>query len=235
MVGDGGALAGIRVADFGTHLAGPLVGRILADLGATVVRVAPPGGPTFGSPALRHALARGKECREVDLKSAAGRTFVEQELAAYDVVVENFKPGVAAELGIDAASVRTKNAACVHLSLPGFAAGDERFDDVGTAWEAAILARCGVYSDMGLNRQLMGANPSYSPLPLASAYTSIIGALATCMALLKRVFSASARPRDPSARRKRKLPLLRPFLQSVKSIAQPESLFALLDPSSDGE
>ena len=66
-------LSHIRVLDFGHYLAGPLVGMMLADMGAEVIRIDPPGGPAFKDPAT-DMLSRGKSSLVLDLKTEAGRT-----------------------------------------------------------------------------------------------------------------------------------------------------------------
>ena len=65
-------LSHIRVLDFGHYLAGPLVGMMLADLGAEVIRIDPPGGPKWQDPAF-DMLSRGKRSLTLDLKTEAGR------------------------------------------------------------------------------------------------------------------------------------------------------------------
>ena len=164
-----GPLYGIRVVDFGVYLAGPLVGRALADAGAHVVQVVQASGHLWDNPAVNHVLSRGKLQRRLDLKSKAGLATARALVRECDVVVENFSPGVMDRLGLGAALVRAENPRCIYLSLPGFASGDDDENLRGLkAFEAVVLARAGVFADMGLNRTLMGINPSYSPLPLVS-------------------------------------------------------------------
>lgn len=182
-----GPLHGIRVVDFGVYLAGPMVGRALADAGAHVVHVVPPGGPVWKNPELNFILSRGKHVVELDLKTLAGKAEVWKLLKNCDVVIENFATGVMNSFGMGSKDVRAVNPRCVYLSMPGFASNDTVSEVKELkAFEAIILAKVGVFTDMGLNRTLMGINPSYSPLPLASAYASILGSLAVTMALLHR-------------------------------------------------
>jgi crotonobetainyl-CoA:carnitine CoA-transferase CaiB-like acyl-CoA transferase len=177
-------LSGIRVVDFGVYLAGPLVGRILCDAGASVTAVTPIGGPHWKHE-CNNVLSRGKIVVELDLKSQGGRERAMKLVAEADVVVENFSPGVMDKLGFSASRVHEINPQCIYMSLPGFASNDSQFANQ-KAYEAVVMAAAGVFADMGLNRQLMGVNPSYSPLPLASTYSSVIGALGVTMALLTR-------------------------------------------------
>lgn len=177
-------LSGIRVLDFGQYLAGPLVGMILADFGADVIRIDPPGGPRWRDPAF-DMLSRGKRSIVLDLKSPRGKATAKALTAHADVVIENFRPGVMARLGLDAETLRVENADVVYLSLPGFASTDPELAQV-PAWEAVIAARTGQFTDMGLNRVLMGINPSFTPLALASAYGAVFGAMSVLFALAAR-------------------------------------------------
>ena len=178
-------LHGIRVVDFGCYLAGPLVGRHLADAGASVISIQPPNGPLWKHKHVNHALSRGKTTISVDLKSKAGKKQAWEHILSADGLIENFTPGVMDRLGFSSEKVRRANPNCIYLSLPGFASNDMEFRDV-RAFEAIIMAQSGVYCDMGLNRTLMGINPSYSPLPLASTYGSVIGAVGVVLALIGR-------------------------------------------------
>ncbi len=177
-------LSGIRVLDFGQYLAGPLVGMMLADFGAEVIRVDPPGGPRWCDPAF-DMLSRGKQAITLDLKTAGGVETARALAARADVVVENFRPGVMARLGLDAETLRAGNPGLVYLSLPGFASTDPELARV-PAWEAVIAARTGQFTDMGLNRVLMGIDPSFTPLALASAYGAVFGAMSVLFALAAR-------------------------------------------------
>jgi crotonobetainyl-CoA:carnitine CoA-transferase CaiB-like acyl-CoA transferase len=174
-------LSHIRVLDFGHYLAGPMVGMMLADLGAEVIRIDPPGGPRWRDPAF-DMLSRGKRSFVLDLKTDAGRQTALDMVARADVVIDNFRPVVMARLGLGPADLRAVNPGIVSLSLPGFASTDPDLAGLA-AWEAVIAARTGQFTDMGLNRQLMGINPSFTPLGLASAYGAAFGAMAVLFAL----------------------------------------------------
>lgn len=174
----------IRVLDFGQYLAGPLVGMMLADMGAEVIRIDPPGGPRLKEPGT-DMLSRGKTAVTLDLKSEAGLATARDLVARADVVIENFRPGVMERLGLGPKVLREINPRIVSLSLPGFASTDPALADL-PAWEAVIAARTGQFTDMGLNRRLMGINPSFTPLTLASAYGAAFGAMAVQFALLAR-------------------------------------------------
>ena len=117
---------------------------------------------------------------QIDLASVAGQAAARELVRRSDVVVE--PPFATAE-------VRCLNPRAICLTLPAFCPDDEHFADVEAAagdFEACLLASLGVFQDMGLNRTLMGQRVSYSPLPLASAYSSVLAAYSVVMALLSR-------------------------------------------------
>ncbi|MBV7396867.1 CoA transferase [Mameliella sediminis] len=177
-------LTGVKVVDFGQYIAGPAVAMLLGDLGATVVHIDPPDGPMWDSPA-NATLMRNKLILNLDLKSEDGLVKARALCAEADIIVENFRPGKLAALGIDFAAMRKERPELITISIPGFASNDmERREQ--RAFESVVAASSGVFTDMGLNRVLMGLNPSFSPLPLSSAYASQIAASATVLALQSR-------------------------------------------------
>lgn len=177
-------LSGVKVVDFGQYIAGPAVAMILGDLGATVVHVDPPSGPMWDNPA-NATLNRNKLILSIDLKTEAGLAQALALIAEADIIVENFRPGVLARLGVDFAALRRARPALTTVSIPGFASDDQLRRD-WRAFESVIAASSGVFTDMGLNRVLMGINPSFSPLPLASAYGTMLAASAAVLALQAR-------------------------------------------------
>lgn len=175
---------GVKVIDFGQYIAGPAVAMILADLGATVIHIDPPAGPLWDSPA-NAILNRNKHCLQLDLKSAQGLQDALALIASADIVIENFRPGVMARLGLDFTALRHERPELISLSIPGFANNDELRRD-WRALEPIIASASGVFTDMGQNRVLMGINPSFSPLPLASAYGTMLAVSAVALALQAR-------------------------------------------------
>lgn len=177
-------LTGVKVVDFGQYIAGPAVALLLGDLGATVVHIDPPEGPMWDSPA-NATLNRNKVIVNLDLKSEDGMEKARALCAEADIIVENFRPGKFAKLGFDFAAMREERPELITISIPGFASNDAERREL-RAYESIVSASSGVFTDMGLNRVLMGLNPSFSPLPLASAYASQIAASATVLALQSR-------------------------------------------------
>lgn len=177
-------LFGVKVVDFGQYIAGPAVAMILADLGATVVHIDPPSGPLWGSPA-NATLNRNKLIVSVDLKTEDGLSQAQTLIAEADIVIENFRPGVLGRLGIDFHVLRRTRPGLITVSIPGFASNDQLRCE-WRAFEAVIAASSGLFTDMGLNRVLRGIDPSFSPLPLASAYGTMLAVSATVLALQAR-------------------------------------------------
>src|ERR1700757_5107773 len=134
------------VVDFGQSIAGPLAAMLFADQGAAVTHIDPPGGPRWTDPATA-ILNRGKRSIELDLHRAADRDRALQLVAEADLLIENFRPGVMARVGLAPAACRAVNPGLVYLSLPGFASGDPEFRDVA-AWEAIIGGAVGQLRDM---------------------------------------------------------------------------------------
>src|SRR5215470_12409244 len=102
-----GALSGLRVIDFGQYIAGPLAAVMLADQGAEVIHIDPPGGPRWKTNADAF-LQRGKRRISLDLKTSNDRGIAQRLIDSADVVIENFRPGVMdrLELGAEAAVER---------------------------------------------------------------------------------------------------------------------------------
>jgi crotonobetainyl-CoA:carnitine CoA-transferase CaiB-like acyl-CoA transferase len=174
-------LENIRVLDFGQYVAGPATAAMLGDQGAEVIRIDPPGGPRWKSPAM-DTLNRRKKSIVLDLKTEKDLGIARDLIATADVLIENFRPGVMSKLGLDSQEVHVLNPRLVYVSLPGFSAEDEERAHI-QAWEGVIAAASGQFTDMGLNRVLMGINTSFSPLTLASGYAAMLAATSVPLAL----------------------------------------------------
>ena len=120
-------LEGLRVLDLTRVLAGPFCTALLADLGAEVIKLEPPQGDDYrhigpfldGESALFTLMNRGKESIVLDLKDPAARTTARAIAMASDVVVENFRPGVAARLGLGP-DLRAEKPSLIYASISGF-------------------------------------------------------------------------------------------------------------------
>jgi crotonobetainyl-CoA:carnitine CoA-transferase CaiB-like acyl-CoA transferase len=140
-------LAGVRVVDFSAFVAGPLAAQVLADLGADVVKVEPPGGEAMRAAAYAVAACqRGKRSLALDITDPAARPAVEALLRGADVVLHNFRVGVAERLGIDEETVARLNPGAVHCHASAFgstgpraaAPGNDALMQAVTGFERAI-------------------------------------------------------------------------------------------------
>jgi crotonobetainyl-CoA:carnitine CoA-transferase CaiB-like acyl-CoA transferase len=167
----------VRVVDFSQNLPGPYASLLLAQLGAEVVKVEPPGGdPARAFPRLFAAVNQGKGSVCLDLKSHVGRARARALLKDADVVVEGWRPGVADRLGVGYGDVRDENPDAVYVSISGYGQTGDRAGapghDVNYQAEAGILA----------------VDPSHVPgvpvLPVADMASGLFAAFAACAALL---------------------------------------------------
>ncbi|RPI44279.1 MAG: carnitine dehydratase, partial [Betaproteobacteria bacterium] len=169
-------LEGIRVIDFGQYIAGPMAAMLLGDQGADVIRVDPPGGPRWDTPA-NATWNRNKRSIVLDLKKDADRDTARQLIASADVVIENFRPGVMERFGLGAAAMTDANPRLVYCSLPGFGADDPRAQV--RAWEGVLGAATGAYRASHAAK----GRPVYTVIPYSSAYGAFLGAVSVAMAL----------------------------------------------------
>lgn len=139
-------LAGIRVVDFGHHLAGPLAGMLLADQGATVIKVQRPDDARSREPVAR-MLNRGKHVTRLDLKCEEDLQIARRLVDSADVVIENFRPGVMKRLGLGPEEMAEENPRLIYLSLPGFSSTDPARSSL-RAFEGVLGAATGLYTDI---------------------------------------------------------------------------------------
>ena len=116
-----GLLAGVRVLDLSIWRPGPYATQLLAEIGADVVKIEPPGGDPMRAayPGLFSGLNANKRSIVLDLKDAAGHARARGLVAAADVLVEGFRPGVLARLGLAYEDARALNPSIVYCSLSG--------------------------------------------------------------------------------------------------------------------
>ncbi|GLR88977.1 CaiB/BaiF CoA transferase family protein [Bradyrhizobium iriomotense] len=122
------AFAGLRVLDFSTTIAGPHCARMLADMGAEVIKIETDGGETMRTrPPVRNGCSTvfgqlnvGKKSMVLDLKSEDGKEAVRRLVATADVLVENFRPGVMRRLRLDYDTLRPFNPRLIYCSISGY-------------------------------------------------------------------------------------------------------------------
>ncbi|MEB3851833.1 MAG: CoA transferase [Desulfurococcales archaeon] len=151
----GGPLEGVRVLDLSHTLAGPFATMLLADLGADVVKVEPPGGDETrtwaphvgGESAYFMSANRGKRSIAVNLKDPLGREVVYRLARRSDVVIENYRPGVREKLGVDPESLTRVNPRLVYVSVKGFRPGSSY--ESRPAYDIIVQAMSGLMATTG--------------------------------------------------------------------------------------
>ncbi|HEY2916961.1 MAG TPA: CoA transferase [Candidatus Limnocylindrales bacterium] len=177
-----GPLAGIRVIDCSTVLAGPYCTMVLGDLGADVIKVEPLEGDAtrgWGPPwvaddaagtrtaAYYLAVNRNKRSLRLDLRTDAGREVLWRLLADADLVVENFKVGGFDRLGFTDAALRARNPRLIHLAITGYGTTGPDRDRAG--YDFVIQAASGLMSITG--------EPDGRPLKVGVAVTDVVTGL----------------------------------------------------------
>ena len=123
------ALSGIKVVELGQLIAGPFAAKTLADFGADVIKIEPPGeGDPLRKWRLLHngtsvwwqVQSRNKKSVALDLRQAEGRDMVRRLIAEADVLIENFKPGTLEKWGMDYASLSATNPGLIMLRVSGY-------------------------------------------------------------------------------------------------------------------
>ncbi len=173
-----GVLAGLRVVELGRRIAGPVVGMVLAEQGAEVIRVVQQDQPEE-DPVLAALLARGKTELGLDLESEQGRATLARLVRQADVLVENLAPGRVQALGLDLEALRAGgNPGLISCSIPGFAPGDPRED---LPDYESIVGTAGY-----LYTKPIGA-PWVHPFPLGSVLAGLFAANAVLAGLIARL------------------------------------------------
>jgi Predicted acyl-CoA transferases/carnitine dehydratase len=198
-----GPLAGIRVVDCSTVLAGPYCTMVLGDLGADVVKVEPPEGDAtrgWGPPwvgdeaagtrtaAYYLAVNRNKRSLRLDLSGGDGREVLRRLLRGGDVVVENYRVGGFAKLGFSEDVLRELNPNLVHLAISGF--GTRGPDAAKPGYDFVIQAVGGLMSITG--------EPDGRSMKVGVAISDVVsglfGAVSVLAGLLARERGAGANP-----------------------------------------
>ena len=169
-------LAGVRVLDLSVWRPGPYCTQLLGDLGAEVVKIEPPNGdPMRVYPELFASLNEGKASRRVDLKTDAGRDEVLGLADDCHVVVEGFRPGVVARLGVGPDAVRARNPGIVYCSISGFGQTGPLADVPGH--DLTYMAWAGALSPDG-------GPPVVPRIPVADLAAGMAAAMQICAACL---------------------------------------------------
>jgi crotonobetainyl-CoA:carnitine CoA-transferase CaiB-like acyl-CoA transferase len=199
-----GPLAGIRVVDCSTVLAGPYATMLLADLGADVIKVEPPDGDSTrgwgppwvgsvedGTRTAAYALAvnRNKRSIRLDLRQPDGATILRRLLAEADVLVENLRPGALDRLGFEDDALTALNPGLIHLSITGY--GPNAPDPSRPGYDFVIQAESGLMSITG-EPDADGGGPTKVGVAISDVLAGLNGAVAILAALVARTASGGS-------------------------------------------
>jgi|SRR5579875_1811820 crotonobetainyl-CoA:carnitine CoA-transferase CaiB-like acyl-CoA transferase len=159
-----GPLAGLRVLDFSTTTAGAQASQTLADFGAEVVHVEPPGGSQLRAQPGYPFLARGKKSIVLDLHAEDDRAVARTMAGGADVVIETFRPGVMERLGLGYEHLRAVNPGLVFGSVTGF--GRTGPYAAAKGYEALVMARIGALAASG--GMVTRSGPAHVSVPYGS-------------------------------------------------------------------
>jgi crotonobetainyl-CoA:carnitine CoA-transferase CaiB-like acyl-CoA transferase len=164
-----GVLEGVRVLDLSWGIAGPMTAMLLADHGAQVTKIEPPGGDAFRGQLGYRVWQRGKKSAVLDLKDDADRaTFL--SLAAHaDVLVESFSPGVTQRLGVDYATLGKANPRLIYCSITAY--GRDNSHSARPGYDALVAARAGLHWEQrgwpeGAINHLSGVEDPYAEVEI---------------------------------------------------------------------
>jgi crotonobetainyl-CoA:carnitine CoA-transferase CaiB-like acyl-CoA transferase len=196
-----GPLSHVRVLDLSRVLAGPWAGQLLADMGADVIKVERPGvgddtrawGPPFlhdvdggrtDESAYYLGANRAKRSVTVDLSKPEGQEIVRKLAADADILLENFKYGTLARLGLGYEDLREVNSALIYCSITGFGQSGPR--RAQPAYDFAVQAMGGLMSVTGERDDRPGGGPQKVGVPIVDLSTGTYAAVAVLAALANR-------------------------------------------------
>jgi crotonobetainyl-CoA:carnitine CoA-transferase CaiB-like acyl-CoA transferase len=196
-----GPLTHIKVLDLSRVLAGPWAGQILADLGATVIKVERPGAGddtrVWGPPFLKGqdgqetreacyflAANRGKESITIDISTKEGQALIKKLASESDIVLENYKVGTLERYGLSYADLKAVNPALIYCSVTGFGQSGPLAEL--PAYDFMIQAMGGLMSVTGERDGEPGAGPQKVGMPIMDLMTGMWAAVGVLAALARR-------------------------------------------------
>jgi len=208
-----GPLSHLTVLDLSRVLAGPWCTQLLADLGATVIKIEKPGsgddtrswGPPFlkdtqgrdtGEAAYYLACNRGKNSVSVDFTQSEGRAIVRELARGADIVVENFKVGGLAKYGLDFATLAAVNSRLVYCSITGFGQTGPYAERAG--YDFIIQGMGGFMSVTGERDDLPGGGPQKAGVAISDLMTGMYACTAILAAIAQRELNGAGQYIDVS-------------------------------------
>ncbi len=184
-----GALNNIKVVDLTSMVSGPVAAGMLADQGATVIKVEPLRGEQMrflgpsqiGTPPTFYSCNRGKHSIAVDLKTDAGKDILWRLIKEADVLIQNFRPGAMARMGFSDEVIRTTNDKIIYVSISGFGEAGPYADQ--RVYDPVIQALSGA-TDIQADRQT--GKPTMFRVIVADKVASLTAAQAISSALFHR-------------------------------------------------
>ncbi len=182
-----GPLSGIRVLDFTRVLAGPAASLALADLGAEVIKIEPPGSgdDTRSFPPIRDgeshyflAINRGKKSIVIDLKDPAGLQLAKDLAAKCDVLIENYRPGVMDRLGLGYEALKAINPGLIYCAISGYGMTGPMKDL--PSFDIVLQAQSGAL--------YMNAEPGGQPMKLGLPMGDLVGGISGPIGILAALF-----------------------------------------------
>jgi crotonobetainyl-CoA:carnitine CoA-transferase CaiB-like acyl-CoA transferase len=170
----------VRVLDLSWGIAGPVGVLQLAELGADVIKVEPPGGDPFRGQPGYHVWNRSRRSVVLDLKTDEGHDVFLGLCRDADVLVETFSPGTMDRLGLAYADVAARFPRLIYCSVPAYPAGHRFADRPG--WDATVQARSGMQSEQPAWRP----GPTYLHFPAPSMAACFLLAAGVLSALIHR-------------------------------------------------
>src|SRR6266536_1019098 len=174
--GEGGPLHGVTIVDLTSYIAGSYGAMMLADLGASVIKVEGLEGDSFRELPGFHGWNRGKRSLAVNLKTPEGRAIVEGLVAEADVMMENMRPGVLDRLGLGYERLSALNPRLIYSSVTAFGSTGPYTDRPG--FDPLLQAMSGMMTLQGF-----GGPPQYLRIAITDYYTAALAAQAILAAL----------------------------------------------------
>lgn len=177
-------LTGVKVLDLSQYIPGPMASLFLADMGAEVIKIEPPDGDQMrhlgprdasGEPVFYRALNAGKAVRRMNLKDEGAHSELLGMVKGADVLIEGFRPGVMARLGLDHATLRALNPRLVYCAISGYGASGSLAQKA--AHDANFLATSGMLDRNGTDAPLFFDPPVSDTSGALFAALAIVGAL----------------------------------------------------------